>query len=80
MFDISIVDDLFYNFFSLFSLSWPITDVKFMLCILFVETDRICGHYFLRVKEKEVTINLVAFVSSFVDTFGSMDFSQIFIR
>lgn len=55
-------------------------DVEFVLCVLFVKIDRIRGHNFLCTEEKEVTADMVALVSSFIDPTGSMDFSQIFIR
>lgn len=57
-----------------------ILDVKLVLCVLFVEIDRICGHNFLCTEEKEVTIDMVALVSPLTHASWSMDLSQILIR
>lgn len=57
-----------------------ILDVKLVLCILFVQIDRIRRHDFLCTEEKEVTADLVALVSSLIDPTRSMDLSKIFVR
>lgn len=62
------------------SVSGTRVDAEFVLRILSVEIDWICGYYFLRVEKKEIANDLVASVSSFVDTTGSLDSCQIFTR
>lgn len=70
----------FFPFSSVYLFVCEISDVEPLLRLLSVKINRIRGYHIFRAEEKEVTTNLVASVSSFVDAIRSMDLSQILIR